>query len=219
MRKTSFVNGEFYHVYNRGTDKRTIFSNKDDIARFFQSMTEFNGIEPIGSIYENSFNLNQLGSSASKLNKGGKKLVNFICYCLNPNHYHFLLEQVAEKGIEKFLHRLGTGYTKYFNNKYKRSGALFQGKFKAIHVDSNEYLLYLSAYINLNNKVHKIQQSIFKSSLDEYKTGDSNGFCKKDIILGQYTNVKEYLESADDSLLFILENKEEDKSISSLLLE
>jgi len=219
MRKVSFVNGEFYHVYNRGTDKRTIFSNKDDIARFFQSMTEFNSIEPIGSIYENSFNLNQLGSRASKSNKGDKKLVNFVCYCLNPNHYHFLLEQTAEKGIEKFLHRLGTGYTKYFNNKYKRSGALFQGKFKAIHVDSNEYLLYLSAYINLNNKVHKIHQSIFKSSLDEYKMGDGDGFCKKDIILGQYKNTKEFLESIDDSLLFILENKEEDKGISNLLIE
>src|SRR3989344_3993600 len=125
MRKKPFVTGEFYHIYNRGTDKRNIFSDKNDIDRFFQSMIEFNTIEPIGSIYENSFYLNQLGSLASKLRKPSKKLVNFISYCLNPNHFHFLLEQVAEKGIEKFLHRLGTGYTKYFNNKHKRSGALF----------------------------------------------------------------------------------------------
>src|SRR5437868_10728186 len=132
MRKTSFVTGEFYHVYNRGIDKRNIFSDAKDIARFFQSMQEFNNIETIGSIYENSFS-SPLGSLASKLRKPNKRLVNFICYCLNPNHYHFLLEQIAEKGIEKFLHRLGTGYTKYFNIKNKRSGSLFQGTFKAIH--------------------------------------------------------------------------------------
>ena len=125
MRNISFVNGEFYHIYNRGTDKRNIFSDRDDINRFFQSMKEFNVIEPIGSIYENSFKSQQLGSRASKLELN-KKLVNFICYCLNPNHYHFILEQITEKGIEKLLHRIGTGYTKYFNNKNERSGSLFQ---------------------------------------------------------------------------------------------
>jgi putative transposase len=182
-------------------------------------MTEFNTSEPIGSIYENSFhtNSNQLGSLASKLGKPSKKLVNIICYCLNPNHFHFLLEQVAEKGVEKFLHRLGTGYTKYFNNKHKRSGALFQGTFKAVYVDSNEYLLHLSAYINLNNKVHKVEGSVFKSSLSEYETG-TGGFCKKNIILEQFKSVNDYHEFIKDSLLSILENRAGD-NIAKLLLE
>ena len=102
IRKTPFVNGEFYHIYNRGVDKREIFMDDFDIQRFFQSMTEFNVLEPIGSIYENSFVDKQLGGGASKL----ERLVNFVAYCLNPNHYHFLLEQVADKGIEKFMHRM-----------------------------------------------------------------------------------------------------------------
>ncbi len=221
MRNISFVNGEFYHIYNRGTDKRNIFSDWNDMDRFFQSMKEFNTIEPIGSIYENSFKSRQLGSSASKfgvINNTDKKLVNFICYCLNPNHYHFILEQTTEKGIEKLLHRIGTGYTKYFNNKNERSGSLFQGKFKAIHVDSNEYLLHLSSYINLNNRVHKLNDQFFKSSMGEYRTKKKVAFCKKDMILDQFKSANKYQEFTEDSLLYILKNRAQE-DIGSLLLE
>ncbi|MFZ2523056.1 MAG: transposase [Minisyncoccia bacterium] len=221
MRNLKFEIGEFYHIYNRGVDKRDIFKNPKDLERFLKSMLEFNQSEPIGSIYENSFSKRQLGSRASKL-AGAKvnidnKLVNFVCYCLNTNHYHFLLEQVSENGIEKFMHRLGTGYTKYFNIKNKRSGALFQGKFKAVHVDSNEYLLHLSAYINLNNKVHK-NNSLYKSSYDEYILAVGN-FCKKDIILEQFKNVKEYKDYMKISFDYILENKESSKELEAILLD
>ena len=217
MRNTSFVNDEFYHIYNRGTDKRNIFSDRDDINRFFQSMNEFNAIEPIGSIYENSFRSQQLGSSASKLEVMDKKLVSFICYCLNPNHYHFIVEQITERGIEKLLHRIGTGYTKYFNNKNERSGSLFQGKFKAIHIDSNEYLLHLSSYVNLNNRVHKLNGQFFKSSLDEYRTETGVIFCKKDIILDQFKSTKKYQKFTENSLSFILKNRAQEDFVSLLL--
>jgi putative transposase len=182
-------------------------------------MNEFNQIDPIGSIYENSFiksSKGQLGSLASKL-KEKKKLVSFICYCLNTNHFHFLLEQIVDDGVEKFMHRLGTGYTKYFNIKNKRSGALFQGNFSAVHINTNNYLLHLSAYINLNNKIHK-NNSLFKSSLEEYK-GKSETFCKKDIIIDQFKNYKDYENFLDDSLEFLLENKEKSKELEQMLME
>ena len=129
MRKVKFVTNQYYHLFNRGVDKRVIFLDQSDMDRFFQSMEEFNVIEPIGSIYENFFRKNQLKKQGFESPK--EKLVNFICHCLNPNHYHFILEQLIDGGIEKFMHRLGLGYTKYFNQKYKRSGSLFQGTFKA----------------------------------------------------------------------------------------
>lgn len=210
MRKESPSNGEYYHVFNRGVDKRTVFLDQNDFGRFFQSMEEFNTIKPIGSIYENSFRKNknfELGSSASKLPKlvsNQDRLVNFVCYCLNPNHYHFILEQVVNKGIEKFMHRLGTGYTKYFNKKHKRNGALFQGKYKINHIYSEEDLLELSAYVNLNGKVHKLGSSASKSSYGEYfdkdKPKGKSNFCKKDIILKQFKNQFEYKKFAEDSL-------------------
>ena len=219
MRKVNFVNNEYYHIYNRGVDKREIFSDYYDLKRFFQSMEEFNSIEPIGSIYENSFNKkHKLGHPMSK----SGELVNFICYCLNPNHYHFMLEQLVDNGIEKFMQRIGNGYTKFFNNKYKRSGSLLQGKYKSIHIDSNEYLLHLSVYINLNDKVHKIHQlghpmSKSMSSWGEYvtKTNLNKKFCVTDIILDQFKNSSEYENFSSDSLSFILENKE----MEDLLLE
>ncbi len=210
MRKTQFANNEYYHILNRGVDKREIFNDYEDLTRFLQGMDEFNTIEPIGSLFENFYRKDKKEKQ--------KKLVNFICYCLNPNHYHFILEQITDKGIEKFMHRLGIGYTMFFNKKYDRNGSLFQGGYKDIHINSNEYLLHLSAYVNLNNRVHRLGDSISKfkskSSWEEYEN-NFDGFCKKDIILGQFKNTSEYQEFVENSLENILEKKKLEK----LLLE
>lgn len=80
----------------------------------------------------------------------GETLVDVIVYCLMPNHFHLLIREKKAGGIAKFLGKLSTGYSMYFNNKNKRTGALFEGRFKAVHVDSDEYLQYLFAYIHLN---------------------------------------------------------------------
>lgn len=221
MRKTPFEVGEYYHIYNRGVDKRSIFLDEDDMRRFYDSIEKFNALDPIGSIYENSF-IKKLGSEASKSEQD--TLVNMTAHCANPNHFHLLLRQEAEKGIEKFMHKVGTGYTKYFNNKYKRSGSLFQGVFKSVHIDSNEYLLHVSAYVNLNNRVHQLGSEASKlvhsrSSWGEYTDEKISGICDKDIILGQFRDTNEYREFALTSLETIIERKEELKGISELLLE
>lgn len=210
MRKIKFVGDEYYHIYNRGVEKINLFKDGYDFQRFLQSMNEFNCIEPIGSIYENSFNKKnkQLGSLASKSNK----LVEFVVYCVNPNHYHFIFRPLVKNGIEKFMHRLGTGYTKYFNEKYKRSGALFQGTYKAIHIDSDSYLRLLSVYINLNYKVHKLGSLASKfvaSSWGEYIGEVKSNFCNKDIVLGQFDDIKDYKKFAKSSLKSIIKRREE----------
>jgi len=212
MRKNNFVNGEYYHVFNRGVDKRKIIMDEEDSKRFFNSIKEFNVTDPIGSIYENTFRKKKLGGSTSKFAniKSDDKMVNFICYCVNPNHYHFLLEQVSDNGIEKFMQRLGTGYTMFFNNKYHRSGSLFQGRYKSTHIDSNDYLIHLSAYINLNDKVHRLGGSTSKSSANEY-FNNIEGFCKKDIILGQFRNMADYKEFAENLLIDIRDRKDMEK--------
>lgn len=212
MRKTKFVEGEFYHIFNRGVDKRIIFQDQDDINRFFQSMKEFNTLDPIGSIYENSFNKNRLGNPVTK---SKQKLVNFICYCLNLNHYHFILEPLVENGIEKFMQKLGTGFTRYFNEKYKRNGVLFQGPFKAVHINSNEQLLHTSAYVNLNDKVHQLSNGVTKlgkSSWREYFDKNiKDAFCTKDIILEQFKNKVDYKKFAEEALESILEKRNMDE--------
>lgn len=220
IRKVNFANGEFYHIYNRGTDKRNIFSDVADQERFIQSMKEFNVIDPIGSIYEHCRIRNgntKFGSKASKSGKKDEVLVNVVAYCLNPNHYHFILEQASKKGVEKFMQRLGTGYSKYFNNKHERSGGLFEGKFQAIHIDSNEYLLHVSVYVNLNDRVHEFGSKASKSSgkvliksrssWDEYMGKVKDELCKKNNILGQFKNTKEYKTYAENVLIGIRERK------------
>ncbi len=222
MRKIKFVNDEYYHIYNRGVDKRTIFQDMNDLDRFFLSMNEFNVVDPIGSIYENFLlkerrKKEKFGNLVPKL----PKLVEFVCYNLLPNHYHFVLKQLVEKGIQKFMHKLDLGYTNYFNKKYKRSGSLFQGVFKAIHINFNEYLLHLSAYVNLNHRVHNLEKfggsvtELFKSSWNEYLGLNNENFCQKDVILNQFDTIKSYKKFAEESLGRIKERKE----IEKLLLD
>lgn len=214
-RKTAFVNNEFYHIYNRGVDKRNIVSSNEDSDRFLQSILFFNSKKPIGSIYEKIFqDKHQLGGETAKL-------VNIVSYCLNPNHFHFILEQLIDGGISEFMKRLGGGYTWYFNNKYKRSGSLFQGVFKSVYVDKNEYLLHLNAYVNLNNQVHQLggeTAKLSRSSWGEYLGNKSHSFCSKEIIMSQFKNVNEYKVFAEDSLKEILQKKEEEQ-ISKMILE
>ena len=206
MVKILLEQGGYYHIFNRGVDKRKIFLDRRDLERFYLSMVEFNTLDPIGSIFERSFQKNRpLGSSTSKRNM----LVTFVAYCLNPNHFHFLLRQKAGRGIEKFMQRLGTGYTNYFNERRDRSGVLFQGRFKAVHVETNEQLLHVSGYVNLNYKVHRLGSSTSKSSWLEYMEG-AYGICETGIILDQFGSPREYGRFVEDSLPLMWERKELD---------
>ncbi len=203
MRKHKFVVGEYYHIYNRGVDKRKTIIDEYDLDRFLESMKEFNTPEQIGSIYQLSFAKNKLSTPTTK----SEKLVSIISYCVNPNHFHILVTPLIEKGIEKFMQKIG-GYTRYFNEKYERSGVLFQGKFKSKHVKDNRYILHLSAYINMNNRdiFGTPTTKLSKSSLEEY-TKNEKGFCNTTIISGQFKNGKEYLLFAIESWKNILKRK------------
>ncbi len=219
MRKIPFIIGQYYHIFNRGTDKREVFSDKQDALRFLYSIEVFNTIEPVGSLRELERELGKNFIKRRCPTPADKKLVNIICYCLNPNHFHFVLEEVTEGGISEFMKRLG-GYTLYYNERYKRSGVLFQGRFKAVHIDTNEQLLHVSAYVNLNNKVHKKFDGTKKHFLDlipnrsswnEYTKIDKNIFpkCKKDIMLGQFKDKKDYKKFAEETVKGIKEKRYE----------
>jgi len=140
MRSASLSNRQIYHIYNRGVDKRNIFLNTKDYQRFSDSLFVFNNTE----------NLNGRRFTTLLRDKGNDSLVNVIAYCLMPNHFHLLLEQLTDNGITKFLQKMTTSYTMYFNKKYSRTGALIQGVFKRSHIKSNGRLLEMSRYIHRN---------------------------------------------------------------------
>jgi len=142
-RKFIFSEGEFYHVYNRGTEKREIFLNKNDYQRFIKLLFLSNGTKPI--ILKD---LPQ-GRSLGEIDRG-EQLVHIGAYCLMPNHFHILVKETREGGITKFMSKLSTAYSMYFNKINGRTGSLFEGRFKATHVNNDNYLKYLFSYIHLN---------------------------------------------------------------------
>lgn len=185
------VTGQFYHVYNRGSEKRDIFTKPRDYRRFQKTFYyyQFIGPKPSFSRYSKS-DLNLFRPDPSK------RIIDIICYCLMPNHFHFLIRQMKEGGISNFISQLSNSYTKYFNTKYTRVGPLFQGAFKAVLIESDEQLVHLSRYIHLNPIVSGLVDNLNNylwSSYLEY-INEYRFFCSSEEILNFYPSIKSYQE-------------------------
>jgi len=215
-RKEKFEIGEYYHVYNRGIEGRSIFSTPEDVEYFISRAQVFNKIEAIGGLYRESL---------PKYKKNTKKkLVDIVCYAFNPNHFHFLMTPLVDKGIENFMQRLCTGHAMFFNNKYKRKGRLFQGVFKSTHIDSNEYLLHLSVYINLNDRAHQLRggtSQLVRTSWGSYIDNSIKNplLGDKRIITDQFKNTKEYEKFAEDILPYIIGRKKLLKELEQIMID
>jgi putative transposase len=183
-RKQKFVQEQFYHVYNRGVDKRVIFSNDYDYQRFILLLHVLNtnkNLKIRDLIKENSFD------ELLKI-KNEDPIVAIGAYCLMPNHFHLLITPLVDNGISKFMLKLQTSYSMYFNIKNKRSGALFQGAFKSQHLDSDEYLKYIYSYIHLNPAKLK------DKNWEDRKMYDDNSL-KEFILNYRYSSVGEYMKN------------------------
>jgi len=213
MRKTEFANEEYYHIFNRGVDKRIIFQSQKDYERFLISMELLN---------DRRNNLMVKWRDFKKFNPRAKlldfpefnsskreRLVDLMAYCLNPNHKHLIMKQLVENGVQLYMHKLSTSYTNYFNVKYKRSGSLFQGPFKSVHINSNRQLLYLSAYVNSNHFIHgyKAENDWEYSSLWDYLGRRSDSMCNLEPILNQFKTINEYEKFIRDNALYMKEKK------------
>jgi len=151
MQKPPFVEDQIYHIYNRGVEKRKAFLDKQDHLRFIHNLFEFNNEEPI---INTSYHFDpQFPGEIRHLKQERKPrrlLVEILMFTLMSNHFHLILKQKKEKGIVKFMQKMGTGYTMYFNKKYQRVGGLFQGRFKAVLVKDEAHLIHLSFYVHTN---------------------------------------------------------------------
>lgn len=146
QRKFEFSIDEFYHLYSRGVDKRIIFDDDKDCLRFVKLLLICNHSESIvfRELERDSSLVDILDFSADQ------SLVDIGAYCLMPNHFHLLVHEKQEGGISIFMKKLLTSYSKYYNIKHNRKGALFDGNFKAKHLDNDNYLKYIYTYIHLN---------------------------------------------------------------------
>lgn len=149
-RKLVFANGEYYHIYNRGIDRRPTFTNKREYTRAL-NLLDFYQYELIPLRYSRFIEAPiALQQKYHEEMLASRKLIDVVAYCLMPNHFHLLIKQRVEQGIPIYISNFMNAYTKYFNTKYQRSGKLFQGVFKAVYVESEEQLVHLVRYIHLN---------------------------------------------------------------------
>src|SRR3990167_7803221 len=137
LRDKPFVNGETYHLFNRGAHKQAIFKSEKDYRRFLVLLYFSNTMERVqlGNLLQNQ------GRSLIDLLEEyvDQSLVDIFAYTLMPNHFHLVLRQKADNGISTFMKKLATAYSMYFNIKYKHSVVLFQGRFKSRHVGDEAY--------------------------------------------------------------------------------
>ncbi|MBI1982112.1 MAG: transposase [Candidatus Levybacteria bacterium] len=203
-RVVPFVNGEYYHVFNRGVAKMQIFFSFYDYTRFTKTFLYYmiDCAKPKFSIFTPT--THELDTN--------KRIVEVICYCLMPNHFHFLLRQKREGGITEFISKLSNSYTKYFNVKNRRIGPMLQGEFKAVHIETNEQLLHLSRYIHLNPLVGYITKDLENyrwSSYMEYIGFIKNDTCSKEVVLDQFKSLSEYKQ-------FVLDQEDYGKKLESI---
>ncbi len=178
-----FANDMSYHVYNRGVERRDIFLDSQDYYVFLNRLK-------LMLIDRTELDEKDLPRQPIKSFHGE---VELLAYCLMPNHFHLLLHQNSDSGISEFMRTLSTSYTMYFNKRYERDGALFQGRYKASRISTDPYRLHISRYIHLNPLAleRDIEQYEY-SSLRHYATQDAT-WVSYDKVLVDFQSYKEYL--------------------------
>lgn len=196
----------YYHIFNRGVGKMDIFKDPFDKQNFLLRMKEnlFPEMVPI---------------SVRKASPGGyfRKLLpsgafTLLAYCLMPNHFHFLLRQNTALPISKFMLKVCGSYVKYFNLRHERVGSLFQDQYKAVRVETDSQLLWLSAYIHNNPRVAGLVEDLnnhpWNSYLD-YLNSDNETIVDKAFILGMMANEEQqYKKFVSDACEKIKERKD-----------
>ena len=171
----------YHHVYNRGNDKMDIFNNQEDFLNFLKRLRLVLGLEQ---------------GSSLRIQPLPKNSFSIICYCLMPNHFHFLIRQNTKIPISNLISKLCTSYSMYFNKKYDRIGGLFQDQFKSILVEDDQYLLWLSAYIHQNPAIAGLVQNLNDysySSYTDYVNLKENPLVDKNLLLGMVENYEKFV--------------------------
>lgn len=145
------VSGEIYHLLNRGVDKRKIFLDTEDHLRFIHDLFEFNDANPVADVLYTFTNSLDIGRPKVRVKRKPREiLVDILAFVLMPNHYHLLVIPRRDEAVSLFMKKLNMGYAKYFNEKYDRSGALFQGKYKSVAINRDAHFIHIPYYIHLN---------------------------------------------------------------------
>lgn len=203
VRRTRLIINQSYHLYNRGVDKRTIFPNPSYYSRFLSTLKHsLNFDYPFSSLINRLKKATTAGKKASILKEMEGYRINppleIVSFCLMPNHYHLAVKQLTEEGISKFVHKIATGYTRYFNIRNERSGRLFETTYKAKLIESEEQLIHLSRYHHLNpQKIAHTKEELTNypwSSFRYYLNDRTHSFINSEPVLSHFTGPQEYVD-------------------------
>lgn len=209
-----YLAGGYYHIYNRGVNKRTIFKDEQDYAVFLSYLKTYllpMDTDMLKAIIANPSTLpkeKNLALRQLQLNNFNGR-IELLAYILMINHFHFLIHQTDERDVKVFMQSLMARYTMYFNRRYKRVGPLFQGRYKAVLIETDELLLYITRYIHRNSTdyfSHK-RSDLFRqpSSYPNYLGELKQDWVKPDFILQNFdgagfNSYKSFVESEDSDL-------------------
>ncbi len=220
-RKLVFANDEAYHIFNRGVEKRPTFTDKRELGRGIKTIDFYRFANlPLKLSKFLVLPESEKTKFIQKVHGEYQKLVQIICYCLMPNHFHFLVKQTKTNGVSAFAANFTNSYTKYFNTKHERVGPLFQGLFKAVRIESDEQLMHVSRYIHLNPVssflIRPDQLKNYQwSSYPEYLDLSSERIADKEIVLDLFPSKEKYKQFVLDQVDYARELE----SIQHLVLE
>lgn len=184
-----YVKDGFYHIYNRGVEKRTIFEDEQDYKVFLKYLKECLTAPQDPQRFKKNFtSKGGTFKGIPRQPKNYQKEIDLVAFCLMPNHFHLLIKQHSQNAIEKFMRSLATRYSLYFNKKYSRVGKLFQGHYKASLITDDPYLLHLSRYIHLNPIEYTNDLKNAYSSYANYLRLRKASWVKSDTILSLFNN-------------------------------
>ncbi|MES2970903.1 MAG: transposase [Patescibacteria group bacterium] len=172
----------YYHVYARGASKQPIFLEKIDYRYFENLLTRYLSIKPVKS--KDGVEYPHLTGQ-----------IELLAYCLMNNHFHILLYQIDTGAMTKLMRSVMTSYSRYFNLKYKRTGSVFESRYKASKIGAQSYLEHISRYIHLNPRYWRNYEY---SSLQYYRDSKPPDWLKSEKILGMFASPESYMEFVAD---------------------
>lgn len=205
-RKTILATGETYHIFNRSIRQLPIFTDKREYKIFLMATRYYLQPKPPVrlSVYRQQKNKYEVDLSY--------KLVNIVAFCLMPDHYHFILTQNIKDGIRKFIHRLSDSYSHYFNKRRNQKGSIFEGKFKAVRVKSQEQLIHLSRYIHLNPVTNYLVEDPIKYEHSSYR----NYLAKIELDFVDPSNVMIDFKTPAQYKKFVLDQKDYQRELKNI---
>lgn len=211
MRNLKISPDEHYHIFNRGINKQVIFHNHDDYSRFLFLIFYFQMEARVTHVSREvkefkKFCVGQSSALATSADQvTGRRLVEIVAFCVMPNHFHLMVRELEEGGMATYMQRVLTAYSKYYNTKYERTGHVFQGPYRAVHIEDDIQTKHLSAYIHRNprelqkwfGKETKYPWSSYQDFIGINRWGD---FITPGIILGEFKDKKHYKRFVESSL-------------------